>query len=559
MTEKQKTHKITLKKGLTPKEILSIFSALRAKTIYFVIARDFSLITEINFVKKLAETASDHKTEIKFVTQKPYFQQILKRQNLEIFDILPEDIADQPSKNISQILGKIEAHKNEIAPSDFSSQKINKKIKGTKSSPSFSAKKIENLKDEKSMRSFLFFLFLVLITGMAGVFFWISPSATITINPQISVIPITQNVLIKLPGSVEGDENSKLPFVEGIFVETEIAGTETFPSSDKTYELTHARGKVTIFNETSEAKFFIPSRLESADGVILRTQKNITVPAKKDNIPGKIVVDVIADPFDSKSKPIGTRGNIDAGTELFFPSLRKETQELYYAKANRGPLVGGSTLTHYFVSENDYELAKPILHESFRVEGIDSLQQELERRSNREGTKYVLLSQPQLLKSNLLEYTTDESLIGQEQQTFRANGKVKVSGLVFDQDAIINVLQKKIEDSQDHRKKLLKMDETSIDYRVLEHEDFEDERWVKLSVSLMGIETLNLKAKSDFATQWQTELKKEIAGKEEKSANSILINHPEIKEIIKIKISPFWNKSIPSILDQINFKIVEEI
>ena len=39
-------------------------------------------------------------------------------------------------------------------------------------------------------------------------------------------------------------------------------------------------------------------------------------------------------------------------TELIFPALRSESRELYYARANKGPLVGGSTLIHYFIDIN---------------------------------------------------------------------------------------------------------------------------------------------------------------------------------------------------------------
>ena len=105
MPQNKNIHKITLTKGLTPKEILAIFGILKSCTIYFIIVRDFSLITEINFLKKLSETAKKHKTSIKFITQKSYFQQALKRQNLEILDIIPEEISDIKSEKISNIIG----------------------------------------------------------------------------------------------------------------------------------------------------------------------------------------------------------------------------------------------------------------------------------------------------------------------------------------------------------------------------------------------------------------------------------------------------------------------
>ena len=122
MNKNKNIYKITLTNGLTPKEILVIFRILKAKEIYFIIARDFSLITEINFLKKLSEEASLSKTSIKFITQKPYFQQILKQQNLEILDLIPENIPNIKTEKIHNIIGKIQAQKNEIKSSNFSSK-----------------------------------------------------------------------------------------------------------------------------------------------------------------------------------------------------------------------------------------------------------------------------------------------------------------------------------------------------------------------------------------------------------------------------------------------------
>ncbi len=558
MNKTQKNYKISLKKGIRAKDILSIFPILKADKIYFTLVRDFTLITEVAFLKKLKLAAEEAKTKIFFVTQKPYFQQILKRQNFEILDVIPTVKECLCEDSISSILGRVIAQKNRKQNQDFTSKKIVFNPKVVKVEPSFSARKIENLKEEKSIRSFLFFVFLILILGLLGLFFWIAPSTVITIKPKYSVIPVTQNILVKLPNAVNRDENKRLPSVGGIFVETEVSGTETFPSTKKDYELTNARGKLTIFNETNKPKFFIPSRLATDDGLVFRTQENITVPAKKDGKPGQLTVDVIADAFDLKNQPIGSRGNIEAGTELYFPALKADKREIYYAKANRGPLVGGSTLTHYFIGEDDYEKAKPILTETYRVQGIESLQKELEGRNIREKKNYILLNKTHLFKSTLIDYQFDPTLIGTESQTFSVKGTVKVSGLVFDQDAIIKILQSQIESSQGDRKKLLRVDETSIEYRVLDYTHLEDEHWVKLSVSLMGIETLDLAKQNESAIVWQEKLKKEIAGKSKKEAQSILVNHPEIDEVLGIKISPFWNKSIPSVFDQIEFKVKEE-
>lgn len=550
MLKSEKILKLQIKNGDLSKEILAIFSKDEWKKIYFLIPRDFLLITESIFLKKIKIAAKKYQTEIFFVTQKNYFSQILKAEKFKVLEAIPEEYKSIKIQKLKSFSAKIEAKKN-----PFTNKKIEFKTKITGSAPNFSTRKIENLKDEKSVRGIYFFGFFGIIFLLACLFFWISPRAEIEIKPKVSVIPVTQNILVTLHDSEIKEENKDLPKVFGIYIETEIEESEYFPSTKKTYDLTHAKGKVTIFNETNETKFFVPSRLSTVDGLIFRTQKNIEVPPKKNGKPGRLVVEIIADAYDKKELPIGNRGNIDAGTELFFPGLRKESQELYYARANKGPLVGGSTLTHYFVDENDFELAKPILKESFRIKGIENLQKELKNRGNREGKKYILLDENELLKSELIDFNVDKSLIGKEQQTFMTKGKVKVSGIVFDQDSVLEHLTKKIQTTQDHRKKLLRVDENSLKYRVIENSHQEDEKWVKLSVSLMGIETLDLNAKNDFTKNWYRDLKKEILGKSRQQIRGILTNHAEIEEVFNIKISPFWVKKMPKILEQIDLKI----
>lgn len=550
MSKTEKILKLKIKKGDLAKEILDVFSKDKWEKIYFLVPRDFLLITESIFLKKMKMAQKSHKTKIIFITQKNYFSQTLKAEKFEVLEAIPEEDTKIKTRNLKFFSEKIEAKKN-----PFTNKKIEFKPKITGSAPNFSTRKIENLKDEKSLRGIYFFGFMGVILLLVWLFFWISPRAEIEIKPKVSIIPVTQNVLITLHDSEIKEENKDLPKVFGIYIETEITDTEHFPSTKKTYDLTHSKGKVTIFNETTESKSFVPSRLSTDNGMIFRTQKNITVPPKQDGKAGRLVVEIIADAYDEKELPIGNRGNLEAGTELFFPGLRKESQELYYARTNKGPLVGGSTLMHYFVGESDFELAKPILESSFRTRGIENLQKELENRGNREGKKYILLDKKDLLKSELIEFETDKSLIGKEQQTFIAKGKVKVSGIVFDQDLVLDHLTQKIQTTQDHRKKLLRVDENSLKYRVIESRHEVDEKWVKLSISLMGIETLDLNAENNFTKDWYRNLKKEIIGKPRNQIRGILTNHAEIEEVFKIKISPFWVKKLPTILEQIDLKL----
>ncbi len=544
--------KITLKGGDSSEEILSVLGAklLSSGKAALICPRDFSLMTDIRFLKKLRKAAKKAKCKLVFVAEQKFLRDNLSAQKFKVFASLPEEFSDAEEKEIADFSTAVGAKKN--------IKKTLKKESGKPLSPlKFNTQKISDGYPSKSIRGYFFFGFISIILVLFGLYFWISPSVTIVLKPKITAVPVTQNVIVKLSEAEVPLENEELPMVRGIFVETEIVGTERFATSGRTYEVTNAFGQVSLFNETNEPKFLLPSRLATEDGVIFRFKKNVTIPPKADGRPGQLVVDVFADEYDAKENPIGDRGNLMAGTLFIFPALRKESRELYYAKANRGPLVGGSTLVHYFLREPDFTAAETLLAETFRFRGIQALQEEIASQSLREGENYILLNDPRLLKSELSGVIFPLESVDQEMQTFEISGKLKLSGLVFNQADVSSFLEKKVIASLDKRKKLLLIDPSSAQFRLLEFENFEESKWVKLSVTMIGIETLDINSKTKKAFLWRENLKKEITGKETKEVLSILANKPEIEGVLEIKISPFWQKTLPRIFNQIKFEIQE--
>jgi len=543
--------KISLKNGDAPEEILAVLSkrASAAEQIIFLCPRDFSLATDTQFLKKLGKTSKKNKKKISFVAEQEFLRDSLSRQKLAVFATVPEEFLAAEQKVVADFGTGVIAQKNSETPY-FKKEKSDAPLK-------FSTQKISPGYSGKSIRGYFFFGIIFTIFILCGLYFWISPSATIVLKSKISAVPVTQNIIVKLPDASVPKENAELPQIQGIFVETEVVGTERFASSGRTYEMTNAFGQVSLFNETNEPKFLLPSRLATEDGVIFRFRNNVTIPPKVDGKPGQLVVDVFADEYDAKEQPIGNRGNVLAGTSFVFPALRKDSQELYYAKANRGPLVGGSTLTHHFLREPDFEASEQLLFDTFRFRGVQALQNEIENQSKREGENYILLNDPRLLKAELFDVVMPTDSVDQEMQTFEISGKMKLSGLVFNQADVEKFLRENVIASLDKRKKLLEIDPSSAQFRLLEFEDFEENKWVKLSATMIGVEVLDIKSKAAKAFLWRENLKKEIAGKDEKEVLGVLTNRPEIESVLEMRISPFWQKTLPRIFNQIKFEIQE--
>jgi len=79
-------------------------------------------------------------------------------------------------------------------------------------------------------------------------------------------------------------------------------------------------------------------------------------------------------------------------------------------------------------------------------------------------------------------------------------------------------------------------------------------RWLG-AIKSVGVETIDFEADNAFAQDWQDAIKREVAGKDLDQARGILVNHPEVEEVVSLTITPFWNKFVPGILDQVDLRI----
>jgi|GEM_PF-1017354 hypothetical protein len=552
---------ISLQDGDSVKDILQSVRHVSVQKIIFICPRHFSILSDISFLKKLKTVGETEGKHLSFVVYQKFVRDIMKSQDLVVHSVIPTEFLDAPRQDLKTALEKEPATKTqevpeaEIAVEKEGGEEEPVQFTSQKTKPVFATHKIEQEGIRKPIRGKIFFAFLMVIVLLIGTWAWITPRATVALKLRVSVIPITQNIVVALPGAKIPKEEKFLPKVDGIFVETEVIGIETFPSTGRRYDITDAYGKVTLLNETKYEKFLLPSRLSTLEGAIFRFADKVKIPPRNEKGAGRLVVDIRADQYDENENPIGDRGNIEAGTELFFPALRSESRELYYARANKGPLVGGSTLTHYFIEEGDFEAVEELLIAKFRAQGIDQLRSEIENRSEREKGRYVLLDDPRLLETKVESIEFPEELIGAEVQTFAVPAHVRLLGIVFDQSQVSEFLTEKLTETQDHRKKLLRLDPVSAKYDVMESEALEKYKWVKLSVEMKGVEMLDIHSNSISAREWREKLRKEVAGKTIQEVRGILTNYPEIENVLDIKVSPFWAQNLPTIFDRIEFEI----
>ena len=521
--------------------IADVFEALQkaeAEQILLLCPRQWGVVTDATLLKKLVATVP--KKNIIFVIPQRFSRDFVAQLGLATVAACSEESEDIPEQSVPEVLEGQKASLLTAVPAV--------------EMPAFVSRQIPKTRSFSVSRSVFFFVCLGILLLGGAVAFWLRPRAVITVKPRIEAVPIVQNIIVALPGSVPPAINADLPEVSGIFVENQQEGVIPYQTTGREYDIENAHGKVTIFNENPREKFFVPSRLESPDGLIFRFLDDIMVPPAANGSPGELVVEVQADPFDPEGNPVGFRGNIDAGTDLQFAALPPISRELWYAKANRGPLVGGSTLTHFFVTKEDEDLAEEFIQKKFLETALTELKTEVSRRSAREKEKQVLLDDRSLLKIDFSDYVFPKDLVGTETQTVEISGKMNVAGLVFSESAVERLVLERLSATLDDRQRLLEIDNHSAEYRVLDASQFADHGWVKLSVKMVGVRSLDFHSDVPQNLAWRTALQEELAGKTTAEAQAILVNQPEIERVVDIQIFPTWKKTLPNVLSHIELR-----
>lgn len=167
------------------------------------------------------------------------------------------------------------------------------------------------------------------------IFYFTVSKTYVYITPQISVRPISANIIFsQLTGSLIQPKN----MVQMKKIALPIDYTMNFKlDTIDPNSATNARGKITIYNELSEAQALKPNtRFVTDDGSVFRTDGWVNIPASKTDNGitqiGTIDATLRADVADEGGKIIGARGNIVQNTLLTIPGL-KFNRDKVYAKA----------------------------------------------------------------------------------------------------------------------------------------------------------------------------------------------------------------------------------
>jgi hypothetical protein len=307
----------------------------------------------------------------------------------------------------------------------------------------------------------------------------------------------------------------------------EIVKTDTkqIPKSESKKVATKSSGKITIYNNYSEAtqKLIKNTRFETKDGKIFRITDSIVIPGKTSSGPGSVVADVFAD-------AVGADYNI-APTTFTIPGFKNTARYTGFYAESKDYMKGGASGNVDVVAVEDIDAAKSEL--------TTKLEQELEkeiRSINKDGFVGVY--------SNIIYDVADNK----NEMLVNGSNEYKISvksrTLFLRQSAIASAIAYKNINGFNGESVRVK-DFSTINISLSESVDL-------LATSSVPVEIVG---KSDLIYQIdQTELKERLASKSKTDFVEILKDYKNEIYSAKSNMFPVWLQRFPSNLKKIEIE-----
>lgn len=277
-------------------------------------------------------------------------------------------------------------------------------------------------------------------------------------------------------------------------------------------------GTVKIINEYSQDQPLVATtRLETEDGILLRINERVEVPAG-----GEVSVQVYAD------DPVSF--NEIQPTQFTIPGLWKGLQDKIYAQSDS--VIKNTAEEVKFVQQKDIDRAKEQLTEKL----YEQIKQDFAENSE----KGILVIDHEILEENV------NAEDGEITDQFDLQMKMKVTVVMFDKDKLYPLAGEKIMTELPDG---FKLENINLEQFIYSIENYNDEtETVSVNVHAEGTARLD--------TEGEVVSKQKLMGLTEKGAELYLDCLPEI-ESADVELSPFWVRKIPSFEDHIEIIIVE--
>lgn len=566
-------------------EITTIYdklSRLKFKNIYLVVPQRAVLFQSAINLKILKRKSEDLNKNVFIVTNDSTGFNLAKRVGFEVFDKV------EGHGHPALVSGKFkESTENEITPLKASVNSLSEASPSRRDEKKFSISDLVKKTGEKlqilpkniilskkeagptakkkdgSSKSLvliapnkraLFTLVAVSVVLLLAISYIALPGATLVLTPKSNVIEVPKNVILadvdKNRAELDVRPANTIPSYK---ITTQIDKVFTFPATGKDAQGgKSSSGKVKIQNTSNNDWPLIPkTRFQTADGLVFRIDKQVSVPAGTVDKPGELEVTVVADAVDAFGQPVGEKGNLKAGVKFFLPALSAENQKKIFASSTTD-FGGGVTNIVKFISKDDLAAAKAKMETDLKASAEAELKAIVTKKNEAQSTRLALLIGKGLVEYGTPKVTIPPNLEGQKLESFDVKGNLVVSGIAYDLDELLGVLKKEIRLKKNPEKTLASIDEDSLTYKIVTVD--KDAAKVTITATIQGIEEYEISPKKENGDRLIKKIKESIVGKKIDEARDFIQNLPEIEKA-EVKTWPAWAPTLPSVPDNIQVEI----
>lgn len=285
-----------------------------------------------------------------------------------------------------------------------------------------------------------------------------------------------------------------------------------------------AKGTITVVNTTSkpqtliERTRFIPEGKTESD-FLYRLQKTVVVPAN-----GSMDVTVV-------SEYEGTKGDIDPG-KFFLPGLPPAMQKQIYGESKTAFTGGVHKVAK--VTEKDMDAAAESLSKEMYARAEKTIEEEV--KGNYTGEAYTF---------EVLEKRSDAAP-GSEVGEFTISIKLRVVGVFYDKQGLLMISREKLFESLSDDLTLRGVEATDLTATLASYD------------AQTGTAVLKISAKGTAVLKEGGPIlgRNKLTGRNVTEAVTYLKSFDEVRDV-KIRVQPFWLKTLPKLKDHIEIKIVE--
>ncbi|MCX6807609.1 MAG: hypothetical protein NTZ80_02285 [Patescibacteria group bacterium] len=328
--------------------------------------------------------------------------------------------------------------------------------------------------------------------------------------------------------------------------------TSEYPATGELFEGKPARGEITIYNRGTKPKTFVPSRFKTQDDLLFWIESEVKVPERLDDAtPGSITVPAHAADYDTFGRPIGTRGNIQAGQQLTMPAIPYLSPLLYYG-VNHKAFTGGTAISSKIVLQEDLDLARKRIEEELTKKTMKLMDEKIIARNKAENRNDTMLMVDGSYDYKVEEVKVDKNLLGQKRATFPATIKLTVTGRVYNRDDLYRILVSGLQSRITPGMHLGKVDFSGMEMNIAERNIKKE--LIRINTEIRGLTIYDFDPENETGQEMTKRIRQKLAGQQVTWAEKYLQNLTEV-ENADIVTWPFWRDKLPSVENNIEIKV----